>query len=245
MALLLASARDLVGGANRAASPTFARINADDLGKQVSGSTLGIVGMGSIGIEVARRAAGFRMKILYHNRSRRSVEDEAALGGARFCGELTELLAESDFVMVVVPATPATAGLMGAPQFAAMKSDAHLINIARGVVVDQDALVAALTAGEIGAAALDVTVPEPLPRDHPLVATAGTPLDGRVLITPHQGSATAETRLMMMKMAFDNLEAGVNPAKPRLPWTVAEAESLFAKGCSIGSNHWSGRDPKQ
>jgi hypothetical protein len=77
------------------------------------------------------------------------------------------------------------------------------------------------------------------------VATAGTPLDGRVLITPHQGSATAETRLMMMKMAFDNLEAGVNPAKPRLPWTVAEAESLFAKGCPIGSNHWSGRDPKQ
>ena len=91
-------------------------------------------------------------------------------------------------------------------------------------------------------AALDVTDPEPLPRDHPLVQTKGTKLEGKVLITPHQGSATAETRLMMLKMAFDNLLAGLD--KLRLPWTVPEAEKMFAKGATVGANKWSGQPPK-
>eukprot|EP00038_Savillea_parva_P014049 m.213944 g.213944 ORF g.213944 m.213944 type:complete len:351 (-) comp26926_c0_seq1:168-1220(-) len=244
MALLLAAARDVVGGANDCAAPSFTAIDSGRLGKQVSGATMGIVGMGSIGAEVARRAAGFKMRLLYHNRSRRSPEEEAELGGAVYMPSLMHMLPQCDYVVLVVPATPSTTKLMGAAQFAAMKSDALLVNIARGVVVDQDALVDALMHGQIGAAALDVTDPEPLPRDHPLVATAGTPLAGRVLITPHQGSATAETRLMMMKMAFDNAIAGMNPLRPRLPWTVPECERLFEAGCAVGSNAHSGRSPK-
>ena len=90
--------------------------------------------------------------------------------------------------------------------------------------------------------ALDVTDPEPLPRDHPLVRTQGTKLEGKVLITPHQGSATAETRLMMLKMAYDNLLAGLKQL--RLPWTVSESESMFATGAKVGSNKWSGQPPK-
>lgn len=225
-ALLLASARDVVGGASRAAGESFAHCNPNDLGKQVSGASIGIVGMGSIGMAIAKRAAAFNMPVRYHNRSKKSAEEEGAAGGAVFCAKLEVLLAESDYVMLACPGTPATTHMMGSAQFAAMKPDAIFINIGRGVCVDQEALVAALTAGELARAAVDVTDPEPLPRDHPLVATAGTPLEGRVLVTPHQGSATKETRMRMMEMAVENLRVGLTGKK--MPWTVPEAQKLFA-----------------
>lgn len=240
MGLLIASARGIVEGAVQAAAPDFQHINPNDLGKQVSGATIGIVGMGAIGLEIARRAAAFRMPVLYHNRSRRSESDEKSAGHATFCSSLEDLLRKADFVVLACPATPATRHLMSKTQFEAMKDDAVLVNIARGSVVDQDALVAALTKNELALAALDVTEPEPLPRDHPLVNTAGTPLQGKVLITPHQGSATAETRMDMMKMCLDNLNAGLSKGV-RLPWTVAEVEKLFPAGSPVGPTHVSGR----
>ena len=186
MALLLAAARDVVPGALRARRGDFVRLNHNALGKQVSGAVLGIVGMGSIGAAVARRAAfGFGMQILYFNRRRKSAALEERAGGAEFCADLPTLLARSDYVVLAMPATPATDKLMGAEQFRCMKKDAILVNIGRGNCVDHEALARALADDELARAALDVTEPEPLPRDHPLVLTAGTPLEGRVLITPH------------------------------------------------------------
>ena len=194
-ALMLAAARDLVGGVTRAAHPGFDAINPNELGKQVSGATIGIVGMGGIGAAIARRAGAFQMKVLYHNRRKKGDAYEKEAGNATFCSTLEPLLAESDYVMLACPATPETKDLMGTQQFALMKNDAIFCNIARGVCVNQEALVHALQVGEIAFAALDVTDPEPLPRDHPLVQTSGTKLEGKVLITPHQGSATAGTML--------------------------------------------------
>ena len=210
-AMLLASARDVVEGVKRCEHPSFTQFNANDLGKQVSGATIGIVGMGSIGSQVARRANfGFGMTVLYHNRNQKSPEAEASCGNATFSPSLQDLLSKSDFVVLTAPVTPETTNLMSAAQFAAMKPDSILINIGRGLLVDTPALVAALHKFPSMRCVLDVTEPEPLPRDHILVKPQGTPLEGRVIITPHAGSATSETRLDMLKMAFDNLLAGIN-----------------------------------
>src|SRR5207253_1427971 len=136
------------------------------LGHEVHGRTLGIIGLGRIGAQVARRARGFDMKVLYHNRRRRP-EAEADLGVRPATRD--ELLAAADFVVLTVPLTPETRGLIGRAELARMKPTACLVNVARGPVVDADALAAALAAGVIATAALDVTDPEPLPRDHPLL----------------------------------------------------------------------------
>jgi glyoxylate reductase len=170
------------------------------LGQEVQGKTLGIVGMGRIGQTVAKRAAGFEMEILYHNRSR-DLEAEREVGG-RYC-ELDELLRASDFVSLHVNLTPQTEGLIDARALQRMKPTAILINTARGPVVDSEALYAALRDGEIGYAALDVTDPEPLPADHPLLTLSNC------LVTPHIASATVASRTLMAQMAVRNCIAGV------------------------------------
>jgi lactate dehydrogenase-like 2-hydroxyacid dehydrogenase len=180
------------------------------LGPDIHGATLGIVGFGRIGQAVARRAAGFGMRVLYHGR-RRATPDVEAATGARFVG-LETLLAESDFVSVHVSLNDETRHLIDGRALARMRPTAVLVNTARGRVVDTDALVDALREGTIRAAALDVTDPEPLPADHPLVT-----LDN-CLVVPHIASASLDTRGAMASMAAANLLAGVRGE--RLPTPV-------------------------
>ena len=199
-ALLLAAARRVVECDAYARSAAFTSYdNLLLLGSRVSGTTLGIVGMGTIGLEVARRAAGFRMRILYHNRNRCGEELEGAVQ-ATFCPTLPELLAESDYVVLMLSGNEL---LMDAAACAAMKPGATLINMARGGVVDNKALAVALGSGHIGSAALDVTDPEPLPLDHPL---RGQP---RCTILPHRGSAARYARDAMCRKTFGHLMLGL------------------------------------
>ena len=209
-ALLLAAGRRLVEGDRYARGPDFLRYDPSFmLGREVHGSTLGIVGLGRIGEQVARRARGFDMTVLYCNRNRKP-DAEAALG-VQYC-TLDELLAESDYVMLTVPLTSETRGLIGRAELAKMKPTASLINAARGAVVDLEALTESLANRRIHAAALDVTDPEPLPRDHPILKLPNA------IIAPHLGSATVQTRRRMAEMAIENLMAGL-AGKP-LPFRV-------------------------
>jgi gluconate 2-dehydrogenase len=163
-------------------------------GRDVHGATLGIVGMGRIGSAIARRAAGFRMRVLYHNRNPLPDSDLAQWS------ELGPLLRESDVVMLVVPYSQATHHLIGAPELALMKTSALLINIARGGVVDDQALVQALRDRRIAGAGLDVFENEP--RLHPdLLAFEN------VVLTPHIASSSRATRGAMMQLAADNILA--------------------------------------
>lgn len=166
----------------------------------IAGKTLGIVGMGDIGSRVVKRALASDMRVIYHNRRRRS--DDAALGAAYVSFE--ELLQISDFVLVTVPLTNETEGMFGKKQFEAMKQGARFINIARGKIVDTEALYDALSSGHIAYAALDVTDPEPLPGTHKLLT-----LDN-ITVTPHIASSTVETRDAMAKLAAENILAGLN-----------------------------------
>uniref|UniRef100_A0A672HPW9 Glyoxylate reductase/hydroxypyruvate reductase n=1 Tax=Salarias fasciatus TaxID=181472 RepID=A0A672HPW9_SALFA len=192
MGLLLASARKIVEGEFKVKNSHKPFL----MGVEVSGSTVGIVGMGRIGYKVAQRSRGFDMKILYHNRNEEAV-------GATYCQKIDDLLRESDFVVLVVNLTAETTGLIGQRELSLMKPTATLVNVSRGLVVDQDALVKALQSGTIGAAALDVTHPEPLPRDHPLLHLP------QVLITPHIGTSTYETTRKMVERAVENALAAV------------------------------------
>jgi glyoxylate reductase len=201
-ALLMAVARNIVVGDRYARSPEFTFYDPSILhGHEVYGSTIGIIGMGAIGTQVAKRARGFDMTILYHNRNRHP-EAEAALGATY--ATLPELLAQADFVTLNVPLTPETRQMIGREQLRQMKPTAYLINLARGGVIDHEALVEALTEGWIAGAGLDVTEPEPLPRDHPLLTLPN------VIIVPHLGSATRQTRLGMAQRTVDNLLAGLH-----------------------------------
>jgi len=172
------------------------------LGEDVHGATLGIVGFGRIGQAVARRAAGFGMTVLYSSRSRVPEAVEEALG-ATYMG-LYELLERSDFVSLHVALAEDTRGLIDTPALARMKHTAVLINTARGPVVDPAALAVALRDGVIGAAALDVTDPEPISPDDPLLT-----LDN-CLVVPHIASASRATRGRMAAMAAANVLAGVH-----------------------------------
>ena len=165
------------------------------LGRDLHGATVGLVGFGRIGRAVARRVEGFGCEVLYTSRR----------GGVG----LDELLERSDFVTLHAPLTPETRGLIDAAALRRMKPTAYLINTARGPMVDTNALAAALHAGEIAGAALDVTDPEPLPGDHPLLDAP------RLLVVPHIASATHATRERMADMAVDNLLAGL--AGERMP----------------------------
>ena len=200
-ALLLAGARNIVKGDHFARGPNFVEYDPSFmLGQEVHHQTLGIVGLGNIGYQVARRAQGFEMTVLYHNRNR-NAQAEAELGVSYV--SLDELLAQSDFVALNMPLTDETRGMIGRRELALMKESAVLVNAARGGVIDHEALLQALQAGKLHAAALDVTEPEPLPRDHPLFA-----LDN-VIIIPHLGSATEQTRQAMSDRSVGNLLAGL------------------------------------
>ncbi|XP_061754324.1 probable 2-ketogluconate reductase isoform X1 [Nerophis ophidion] len=200
MGLLLASARSIVEGHQFMMHPETTCLPQWMGGVEVSGSTLGIIGMGKIGEKIAQRAKGFDMNILYHNRNRRSEVEQAV--AASYSPNMDDVLRSSDFVMLAVCLTPDTTSLISTRELSLMKPSATLINISRGPVVDQNALVKALQARTIRGAALDVTYPEPLPRDHPLL---GLP---NVLITPHAGTSTITTmRKMVQKMAENALAA--------------------------------------
>ncbi len=210
MALLMASARNIVVGDHFARSPEFTHYDpAILIGREVTGSTLGIVGMGRIGKEVVKRASAFDMRILYHNRNRDEA-GEAELGVEY--RSLDDLLRESDYVSLNCPLTPETTGMIGRAQLELMQPTATLINMARGPVVVTDDLCEILTAGGIRGAALDVTDPEPLPRDHPLLKLEN------LVIAPHLGSASHRTRQRMMEMTIENLAAGL--AGRELPYQV-------------------------
>ena len=172
------------------------------LGQDIHRATLGIVGLGRIGTEIAKRAKGFNMKVLYYDEIRRSQEEEKQLG-VEYVSELSTLLSKSDFVSIHVPLGPQTHHLIGAAEFALMKPTAILINTSRGPVVDQKALYEALKSHQIFAAAIDVTEVEPIPMDSPLLT-----LDN-IIITPHISSASVATRTKMANMAAENLIAGV------------------------------------
>jgi glyoxylate reductase len=171
------------------------------LGSDVHHATLGIIGFGRIGREVAKRARGFDMRVLYYNRHPLSADDEQRLGVQR--ATLDDALAQSDFISLHVPLTPETHHLMNAQSLAKMKRSAILVNAARGPVVDPEALYDALKHGVIAGAALDVTEPEPIGGDHKLLSLPNC------LVVPHIASASVATRGKMTDIAAENLFAGV------------------------------------
>jgi glyoxylate reductase len=189
-ALLLALARRLPEGERDVREGQWVTFEPDrNLGAEVTGATLGIVGFGRIGQAVARRAEGFGMTILHSARS----------GGV----PLEELLERADFVTLHCPLTPETRHLIDDAALSRMKPTALLVNSARGPIVDSTALGRALRERAIGGAALDVTDPEPLPADHPLLRAPN------LLVVPHIGSATVRTRHKMTEIAVDNLLAAL------------------------------------
>jgi glyoxylate reductase len=191
MALVLAITRRLPDGVARVRDGRWGPWQpAQDLGIDLAGATLGIVGYGRIGRAVAQRAEAFGMRILHTSRS----------SGV----PLDQLLRESDVVSLHVPLSPATHHLVDAVALAQMKPGAYLVNTARGGVVDQAALRDALQGRRIAGAALDVTDPEPLPADDPLLEAPN------LLVVPHIGSATAGTRAKMADMAVENLLAALD-----------------------------------
>ncbi len=201
MALLLAAARRLPEASADARDGKWKTwAPAGWLGADLNGATLGIVGMGRIGSAVARRAAGFGLKILYSDTV--SHPEIESLANARRV-ELPELLRESDLISLHTPLTPDTRGLIKEQQLRMMKPKAILVNTSRGPILDLDALTTALKEHWIAGAALDVTDPEPLPPDHPLYAMPNC------LILPHIGSATRGTRKKMAELACANLLAGL------------------------------------
>jgi phosphogluconate 2-dehydrogenase/gluconate 2-dehydrogenase len=204
--LILASARRVVELAEYVKAGNWrGSIGEAQFGVNVHGKTLGLIGMGRIGSAVARRAHhGFGMKILYNN-TRPNPEAERELA-ATFVGK-DELLAQSDFVCLMLPLTPETERMFGAREFGLMKRSAIFINASRGRIVDEAALIAALQDKTIYAAGLDVFEVEPLPADSPLLKLSN------VVALPHIGSATHETRLAMAELAVANLIAGLRGEK--------------------------------
>ncbi|MCJ7492369.1 MAG: D-glycerate dehydrogenase [Dehalococcoidia bacterium] len=214
-ALLLAAARRIVEGDRltrtggwKSWHPSFL------LGQDVHGATLGIVGLGQIGLAVARRARGFDMRILYHDRTRHP-QAEAELGAEYV--SLDRLLGESDFVSLHVPLASQTRHLIGQRELSLMKPSAVLVNAARGAVVDQQALCAALKERRIAAAGLDVAEIEPIPVDDPLLT-----LDN-VVVTPHIGSASVATRARMAEMAVESV---LQALRGELPSNCVNAEAF-------------------
>jgi glyoxylate reductase len=204
MALLLAAARRVAEGDRVIRAGGWTAVDpAWMLGTQVTGKTLGLVGFGRIGQAVARRAAGFELSILY------TSPREVAFPGARRVG-LEALLAESDFVSLHVPLSPATENLLSRERIASMKPGAILVNTARGQVVDDAALAEALAAGRLAAAGLDVF------RDEPRVPEVFQRLPN-VVLSPHLGSGTRETRAAMTRMVLDEVLRVGRGEPPRFP----------------------------
>lgn len=208
-ALLMAAARRIVEADRFTRSGQWTTWEPELLlGPDIAGATLGIIGLGRIGQAIARRAGGFEMQILYTGKQRQPSEVEA---GAEWVSFET-LLQTADFITIHAPLTTETHHLINDRAFALMKSTAILINTARGAMVDPDALYRALQSGQIAGAALDVTDPEPIPLDSPLLQLEN------LIITPHIGSASSPTRTKMAEMALENLMAGLRGE--RLPYCV-------------------------
>jgi glyoxylate reductase len=205
-ALILATARRIVEGDKRVREGKFQYwAPFPFLGQEVGSKTLGLIGMGRIGKAVARRAAGFSMKVIYHSRTRLEpvAEQELNLSWA----PLESLLREADFVSLHVPLTPQTRHLIGSRELGLMKDSAYLINTARGPVIDEAALVKALRQGQIRGAGLDVY------ENEPQLSPGLADLENVVLL-PHVGSATVEVRTRMAVMAAENLLAGLRGDPP-------------------------------
>ena len=176
------------------------------LGSDITGKTLGIIGLGRIGKAIVPRAKGFKMKVIYHDSLRnKEAEKELDVKYKSF----DEVLVESDYISLHVPLTDETKHLIGEPELKKMKKTAFLINTSRGPVVDEKALTKALQEKLITGAALDVHYKEPTDPDNPLLN-----LDN-VIVAPHIGSATNETRLAMAMRSATNLTAGLNDERPR------------------------------
>ncbi|MET3655198.1 2-hydroxyacid dehydrogenase [Sporosarcina psychrophila] len=206
-ALLLATARKLISAENEIRKGNWTSwAPMRFTGMDVGGATLGIIGMGRIGEAVARRAKGFDMQVLYHNRNRKP--DAEAEYGLEF-RELDTLLKEADFVIILAPFTPKTAGMIGARELDLMKNTGVLINVARGGIVDEAALYDALKNGAIWAAGLDVFEKEPIPLDHPLLTLPN------VTVLPHIGSASIKTRLAMMNLNAQAITDVLEGRKPK------------------------------
>jgi phosphogluconate 2-dehydrogenase len=212
-ALVMAASRRLVELANLVREGRWTgNIGEDLFGSDVHGKTMGIVGFGRIGQAVARRAAlGFGMPVLYH--SRRPVE-APGLAGRALHVPFERLLAQADIVVVTLPLSDATRGLMGEREFGLMKPGAIFINGARGAIVQEDALLAALDRGTLKAAGLDVFATEPLPLDSPLRSHP------RITALPHIGSATHETRQAMAELATTNLLQALAGQRPAATYDI-------------------------
>lgn len=216
-ALMLAAARRIVEGQKLIEAGGWGPWHPMQMvGVDVYGATLGVVGAGRIGSAVLRRGAGFAMPLRYHNRQP-SPALEAATGAAYL--PLGELLRSCDFIVVTVPLGPATRGMFGAAEFAAMQPTAVFVNVSRGPVVREAELVEALRAGRPGAAGIDVFEREPIGPDHPLLALPNC------VAVPHIGSATVATRTRMATLAAENLVAALTGRPAPSP---VNAEALGA-----------------
>lgn len=206
-ALLLATARRITESEHWLRAGQWKKWRYDTLlGVDVYGSTLGIVGMGRIGQAIARRAGGFGARVLYHNRSRLAPEIEAQANGAEYASK-EDLLRNADHVILALPYTPQAHHTIGAAELALMKPTATLVNIARGGIVDDAALIEALRAGRIAGAGLDVFENEP-------AFDPGFLELSNVVLTPHIASATEATRRAMANCAADNLIAALTGTRP-------------------------------
>lgn len=206
IALLLATARRITEASEFLKKGQWKSWSPMQLtGQDVYGATLGIIGMGRIGEAVAKRVQGFDMKVLYYNRNRK-LDAETKLG-AVFC-QLDVLLKESDFVVILAPLTPETKNLIGSRELNLMKPTSCLINCGRGGIVNEHDLYEALKEKKIWACGLDVYEQEPIHPQHPLLT-----LDNVVLL-PHIGSASIQTRTKMAIIAAENLTAGLTGEKP-------------------------------
>jgi glyoxylate reductase len=177
------------------------------LGQDIYGSTLGIVGMGRIGKAVARRGIGFDMRVVYYDDN--VDPSDTDIPDPERANTLDDLLSVSDYVSLHTPLTPDTHEMMDSAAFSKMKSNAIIVNTARGKIIDSDALYDALKSGQIAGAALDVTDPEPLPPDHKLLQLPSC------IVVPHIGSATVATRDAMAVMCAENLLAGLDGNRPK------------------------------
>lgn len=206
-ALLMATARRVTESEHYLRAGKWEKWTYDGfLGADLHGATLGVIGMGRIGQAIARRSMGFDMKVVYHNRSRLSPELEARANHAQYLG-LEELLRAADHIVLVLPYSPAVHHFIGAKELALMKPGATLINIARGGIVDDAALIAALHKGQIAAAGLDVFENEP-------AFNPGFLELSNVVLTPHIASASEPTRRAMANCAAGNLIAALTGAMP-------------------------------
>ncbi|WP_223513513.1 2-hydroxyacid dehydrogenase [Pseudomonas sp. GL-B-19] len=207
-ALILATARRVVELANMVRSGQWKRnIGPAHFGTDVHGKTLGIIGMGRIGEALAQRGHfGFGMPVIYHSHSAKPAVEQRFNAQYR---SLPELLQQADFICLTLPLTAETEGLIGAEEFALMRPESIFINISRGKVVDEAALIEALRAGQIRGAGLDVFEREPLDPDSPLLTL------NNVVATPHMGSATHETREAMATCAVDNLLMALAGKRPK------------------------------